>query len=230
MEITSIDAVLIELVMRVARSYYAAHFIIILDLLALRGPTHEKTVAAALRISPVDTRKLCKRLETDRLIKANSRSIETKYGKHTKKHTETYYYIDYKSLINVIKYRFFKMQEVIKKEIEDHNNNLAYECPKCRAKFDPYTVLRMIRPEDGMFACENCQSILEQEKGTDFGNDLSTRSTSWNIQRGTNGNLEIAATNRITHDPGLCPPLARAHGRIQHKRFRSYFHARPRRS
>ncbi|KAI8827719.1 hypothetical protein BJ741DRAFT_670914 [Chytriomyces cf. hyalinus JEL632] len=31
----------------------------------------------------------------------------------------------------------------------------------------------MIRPEDGMFVCEHCQVVFEQEKGTNFENDLS---------------------------------------------------------
>ncbi|KAJ3351242.1 General transcription factor IIE subunit 1 [Entophlyctis luteolus] len=172
--------VLRELVMRVARSYYQPHYIIILDLLAIRGAMREEDMATALRISPGDSRKLCKKLVADRIIKANSVLIELKHYKITKKTSRTYYYIDYKSFVNVLKFKMFKIQEVIRKEIDEHNNNLAYECPSCKGKYDPYAVLRMMRPEDGLFVCEQCQTVLEQEKGTDFENDLSRR---FNMER-----------------------------------------------
>ncbi|KAJ3122586.1 hypothetical protein HK100_011911 [Physocladia obscura] len=176
----TIDEILRELVMRVARSYYQPHFVIILDLLILKGAMREEDMAIALRVSPGDTRKLCKKLEADRMIKANSVVIELKHQKHTKKSSRTFYYIDFKSFVNVLKYKMFKIQDLIRKEIDERNNNLAYECPSCKAKFDPYAVLRMMRPEDGLFICELCQSVLEQEKGTDFENDLSRR---FNMER-----------------------------------------------
>ncbi|KAJ3249671.1 General transcription factor IIE subunit 1 [Chytriomyces hyalinus] len=170
-----VKTVLTELIMTVARNYYQQHFIIILDILALRGAVKEEDMAAALRISPLDTRKMCKKLELDRIIKANSTMIVLNHGKYAKKTTKTYYYIDYKSFLNVIKYKMVMIQELIKKEIDEHNKNLSYFCPKCTSKYDPFQVLRMIRPEDGMFVCEHCQVVLEQEKGTDFENDLSRR-------------------------------------------------------
>ncbi|KAJ3077090.1 General transcription factor IIE subunit 1 [Podochytrium sp. JEL0797] len=173
----NIKDILTELAMRVARSYYKEHYIMAMDLLAMKGAIREEDMALSLRLSPVDTRKLCKKLEFDRLVKSKSTIQEIKHFKHTKRTTKTYYYIDYKSLLNVIKYRMFKIQEIIRKEIDEHNNNLAYECPTCHTKFDPFAVLRLMRPSDGMFVCEHCPDgvVLDQEKGTDFENDLSRR-------------------------------------------------------
>ncbi|ORY53623.1 hypothetical protein BCR33DRAFT_711015 [Rhizoclosmatium globosum] len=174
--------ILTEIVMRVGRSYYKEHFIIILDLLALKGAIKEEDMAQSLRLSPGDTRKLCKKLEYDKLVKSKSTVIEVRHYKHTKKTTKTYYYIDYKSLLNVVRYKMYKIQEVIRKEIDEHNNNLAYQCSKCSSKFDPFQAMSLPRTADGMFVCEYCPDIiLEQEKGTDFENDLSTR---FNMERG----------------------------------------------
>ncbi|KAI9335982.1 hypothetical protein BDR26DRAFT_865490 [Obelidium mucronatum] len=178
----NVKEVLTELIMRVGRSYYKEHFIMILDLLALKGAIKEEDMAQSLRLSPGDTRKLCKKLEFDRLVKSSTTISEQKHFKHTKRISKTFYYIDYKSFLNVIRFKMFKIQEMIRKEIDEHNNNLSYECSKCKTKFDPFAVLRLIRPEDGMFVCEYCPEIvLEQEKGTDFENDLSKR---FNEERG----------------------------------------------
>ena len=69
----------------------------------------------------------------------------------------------------------FKIQEAIAKDVEMKNNERKFVCGVCRKVYTPLEALSLIRPEDGMFGCEVCQNVLEQETPQDIENDLSKR-------------------------------------------------------
>ncbi|KAJ3334164.1 hypothetical protein HDU76_008626 [Blyttiomyces sp. JEL0837] len=135
----------------------------------------DEELAKALKMLPKDLRKECAQLSRDGVIKINSKVEEIKEYRHTKRITRAYYYIDYLSFVNVIKYRMYKIQEMIQSEVDSQNKNRCYVCPLCRTRYDPMAALSLARPEDGLFACEICQNVLELEAGEDVENDLSKR-------------------------------------------------------
>jgi transcription initiation factor IIE alpha subunit len=69
----------------------------------------------------------------------------------------------------------FKIQEAIAKDVEMKNNERKFVCSVCRSEYTPLQAMSLLRPEDGLFACEVCQNVLEQETPQDIENDLSKR-------------------------------------------------------
>ncbi|KAJ3215843.1 hypothetical protein HDU67_010263 [Dinochytrium kinnereticum] len=135
----------------------------------------DEDLAKGLKMTPVDLRKLCAKLKSDGLIKMNAKTEEIKEYRHTKKVTKAHYYIDYRSFVNVIKYKMYRIQEIIKKEVDSHNNNLEYICPACQLDYDPLKALALNRNDEQMFLCEICSTPLEQKEALDMENDLSKK-------------------------------------------------------
>ncbi|KAI8833044.1 hypothetical protein BC829DRAFT_408124 [Chytridium lagenaria] len=160
-----------ELVRRVGRAYYEPKYIMILDLLSRnnmwRISLYKVLTQKGLKMPPVDLRKLCAKLKADGLIKMNAgKTEEVKEFRHTKKITKAHYYIDYRSFVNVIKYKMYRIQEIIKKRSRqrDTTNNLEY-------------LLLWERNDEYMFLCEICSTPLEQKEAVDLENDLSKNLT-----------------------------------------------------
>ncbi|KAJ3103424.1 hypothetical protein HDU97_010170 [Phlyctochytrium planicorne] len=164
-----------ELVRRVGRAYYDAKYVIILDILSRNNIVKDEDLAKGLKMSTVDVRKLCAKLRADGLIKIHSRTEEIKEFRNTKKITKANYYLDYRSFVNVVKYKMYKIQEVIKKEVEKYNNNLEYTCLVCNTDYDALSSLALSRNEEEMFLCEICSTPLEQKQAADLENDLSKK-------------------------------------------------------
>ncbi|KAJ3045258.1 hypothetical protein HDV00_011130 [Rhizophlyctis rosea] len=77
-------------------------------------------LAKALRTQTKELHKLCGKLKTDGLIKTESvPEYFTQGGKERRKFTRTFYYIDYKNFVDVVKWRIFQIGRKIEKEVQD---------------------------------------------------------------------------------------------------------------
>jgi len=56
----------------------------------------------------------------------------------------TYYFINYRSIVNVVKYKLHKMQEKIESEERDNSNRASFVCPSCKSSYTDLQVNQLL--------------------------------------------------------------------------------------
>ncbi|ORY96821.1 hypothetical protein BCR43DRAFT_492323 [Syncephalastrum racemosum] len=158
--------VLKTLVARVARAFYDPKYIVILDELNKTTPNmngiREEDLVMALKMTPRDVHRNCGKLKEDRLLKMATRQEARKQDQRAV--PKNYYYIDYKEFVDVVKWKMYQMQLRVRKQLKKESENKGYICPTCQRSYDTMEVLSLLK--DGMFHCEVCNTILEENNNT----------------------------------------------------------------
>ncbi|KAI9335798.1 hypothetical protein BD770DRAFT_432114 [Pilaira anomala] len=156
--------ILKALVARVARAFYDPKYIAILDELNNAPPNcngvREEDLVLTLKMTPRDIHRICGKLKEDRLIKMANRMEPRKQDQRLV--PKTYYYIDYKEFVDVVKWKMYKMQTIVRDNLRTESENKGYVCPNCEKQFSPLDVLSMVDRSDQMFHCDMCEHILEE--------------------------------------------------------------------
>ncbi|KAG2208966.1 hypothetical protein INT47_011106 [Mucor saturninus] len=156
--------ILKALVARVARAFYDPKYIAILDELNRAPPNcngvREEDLVLTLKMTPRDIHRICGKLKEDRLIKMANRMEPRKQDQRLV--PKTYYYIDYKEFVDVVKWKMYKMQTIVRDNLRTESENKGYVCPNCEKQFSPLDVLSMVDMSDQLFHCDMCENILEE--------------------------------------------------------------------
>ncbi|KAI8382984.1 hypothetical protein BD560DRAFT_385717 [Blakeslea trispora] len=154
--------VLKTLVARIARAFYEPKYIAIID--ALNGATpnsngvKEEDLVYSLKMTPRDIHRICGKLKEDRLIKMANRMEPRKQDQRMV--PKTYYYIDYKEFVDVVKWKMYKMQTIVRDKLRTESENKGYVCQNCEKQFSPLDVLSLVDMTDQLFHCDQCEHIL----------------------------------------------------------------------
>ncbi|CEI95312.1 hypothetical protein RMCBS344292_09502 [Rhizopus microsporus] len=73
---------------------------------------------------------------------------------------KTYYYIDYKEFVDVVKWKMYKMQTIVRDKLRTESENKGYVCPTCEKTFTPLDVLSLVDVADQLFHCDQCETVL----------------------------------------------------------------------
>ena len=73
-----------------------------------------------------------------------------------------YYYIDFHSTIDAIKYRMYYLTEKVKELYKPTHEKKDYSCPRCHAQWTQLEVLDKVGPMG--FECHRCGALLEREE------------------------------------------------------------------
>jgi transcription initiation factor TFIIE subunit alpha len=80
---------------------------------------------------------------------------------------KTYYYIDYKEFVDVVKWKMYKMQTNVRDKLRTDSENKGYVCQNCEKQFSPLDVLSLVDMTDNLFHCDVCDHILEENDNAD---------------------------------------------------------------
>jgi transcription initiation factor TFIIE subunit alpha len=75
---------------------------------------------------------------------------------------KTFYYLDYKEFVDVVKWKMYKMQMVVRDNLRTESENQGFVCELCKNQYTPLDVLSLVNPMDGFFYCEVCESVLKE--------------------------------------------------------------------
>ncbi|KAJ3845187.1 TFIIE alpha subunit-domain-containing protein [Lentinula raphanica] len=150
------------LVQHVARGFYEAKYVIILDQLARHPVIKDDDLAARMGWQPKELNKVIAVLANDCLVKIY-RQNELKEGAQ-RAVGKQYYYIDYAYFCNVVKWRIAKMRHKIDSNLRNELDNKGYICPQCKATYTPLDVDKLMDMLRGCFVCEICQAeVIDNE-------------------------------------------------------------------
>ncbi|KAG2188925.1 hypothetical protein INT44_004067 [Umbelopsis vinacea] len=153
--------VLKTMVARVARAFYDPKYIVVLDALNKIGEhMKEEDLSINLKLTLRELHKLCAKLREDRLV----RIVQKQEARAPDQRAvpKTYYYIDYKQFVNVVKWKMYKMQTSVRDTLRTESENKGYVCPNCQRTYPALEAVGLISMTDGLFHCEDCDAILEE--------------------------------------------------------------------
>ncbi|CAI2171518.1 20669_t:CDS:2 [Funneliformis geosporum] len=151
--------VFVALLMRVARAFFQTAHIVVLDQLTKHEAISDENLAKGVGLNVKEIHKLCGTLKEARLIKTFSKTESKKAEQRAM--PRTYYYVDWQQVVNVIKWKIFKIREMVGDRMRSEQENKGYLCPGCKKVFAPLDVHNLFDPNRDAFICDLCHSELD---------------------------------------------------------------------
>ncbi|NXL88821.1 T2EA factor, partial [Alectura lathami] len=157
---TEVPAALKRLAKYVVRGFYGVEHSLALDLLIYYPCVKEDDLLQLLKYEHKQLRGVLNTLKADKLVKLRMRVETAPDGKSTR---HNYYYINYKVLVNVVKYKLDHIRQKIAADERDSATRPSFKCPSC---FSMYTDLEVNKLFDGFtesFRCTYCNTEVEED-------------------------------------------------------------------
>ncbi|KAJ3155033.1 hypothetical protein HDU89_007223 [Geranomyces variabilis] len=163
--------ILRKLVALVARAYYEPKHMVVFDILVKVNSQRDEELAKALRVQTKELHKICSKPKLDGLLKSEGRAEfvgPVTEGKQQRKISRTYYYIDYKVFVDVVKWKIYKIGKLIEKEVQMQMANMPYKCPRCNKEYSALDFAMLTKTANLMPLCDICSvEIVAGSTGVD---------------------------------------------------------------
>jgi len=182
----------------VARAFYEVRHILLFELLIRKEAMKDEELASRLGIAPKDVAKAANQLVRDQLVSTYMRA-ELKPGAY-KATQRTYYFIDYKHCVDVIKWRMWKMSKVLDDKQRNVIDGQGYVCPRCKKTYSTLDISGLSMTATS-FLCEICGTPLNDNE-----NDIEVQKNKDRMQR-LNSQTMIIKKNLQKADQIVIPPF-----------------------
>lgn len=138
------------------------HFLfVLLSLLGMK----EDDICELLNFDRKQLRARITVLKNDKILQSRLKMETGPDGKAAK---VTYYFINYKTLVNVVKYKFDLMNKKINTSERDATSRASYKCTHCQKTFTDLDVIDLLDPMatqgcGDIFRCTYCSSLVEED-------------------------------------------------------------------
>ncbi|EDV20553.1 uncharacterized protein TRIADDRAFT_14507, partial [Trichoplax adhaerens] len=150
---------LIKLVKTVMNSYYSPEENIVVDLLIKKPCIKEDDIRELLKMEQKQLRLILAVLKRDKIIKSKQLN-ETADGRTSR---YTFHYINFKVLINVIKYKLDHIRKRIQNEESFSRNRPSFYCPFCNNRYEDTDVGQLLDPIEQKLLCSYCSTPVEED-------------------------------------------------------------------
>ncbi|KAF8609612.1 hypothetical protein BDV93DRAFT_518404 [Ceratobasidium sp. AG-I] len=154
------------LVQHVSRAFYESRFVVVMDQLARLPVIKEEELAGRVGVTLKELNKVTAVLTNDRLIKVY-RQNELKSERAQRAVPRSYYWIDYQSFCNVVKWRISAMRRGIDQKLRNELDNKGYICTQCQKSFTPLDVDRLFDFTRNAFLCDICGGELTDNENAE---------------------------------------------------------------
>jgi len=100
-------------------------------------------------------------LKSEKFVQLRLR-MET--GPDGKAQKVNYYFINYKSLVNVIKYKLDHMRKKMETQERDATNRASFKCTYCEKSFTDLEAGELYDPMTDQFQCTFCKQLVEEDE------------------------------------------------------------------
>ncbi|KAI0754207.1 TFIIE alpha subunit-domain-containing protein [Daedaleopsis nitida] len=146
------------LVQHVSRAFYEPKFTIVMDQLIRHAVLKDDDLAGRMGLQLKELNKIMATLEGHKLVRIY-RQNELKEGAQRSVGRQ-YFYIDYQSFCNVVKWRMAEMRRIIDQGLRNELDSKGYLCPQCRKVFQALEADRLMNFHLGTFNCDVCGAEL----------------------------------------------------------------------
>uniref|UniRef100_T1II69 HTH TFE/IIEalpha-type domain-containing protein n=1 Tax=Strigamia maritima TaxID=126957 RepID=T1II69_STRMM len=151
-----------RLVRMVVRAFLGTEHKLIIDALVHHPCISEEDLMEYLKFDPKQIRPIISTLKLEKFIQTRAMQIAPAMpdGKPTHRN---YYFINYKSFVNTLKYKLDQMRRKIETDERNSTNSRAmFKCPQCKKTFGELEVDLLFDRKTGEFHCTACNSILTE--------------------------------------------------------------------
>lgn len=177
--LTEVPAALKRLAKYVIRGFYGIEHALALDILIRNPCVKEEDMLELLKFDRKQLRSVLNNLKGDKFIKCRMR-VETAADGKTTRHN--YYFINYRTLVNVVKYKLDHMRRRIETDERNSTNRASFKCPNCSNTFTDLEANQLFDPMTGTFRCTFCQAEVEEDESAMPKKDARTLLARFNEQ------------------------------------------------
>ncbi|KAJ7315833.1 hypothetical protein JRQ81_001995 [Phrynocephalus forsythii] len=193
--LTEVPADLKRLAKYVVRGFYGTEHALALDILIRNPCVKEEDMLELLKFDRKQLRAILNTLKGDKLIKCRMR-VETAPDGKTTRHN--FYFINYRLLVNVVKYKLDHMRRRIVTDERDSTNRASFRCPMCFSTFTDLEANQLFDARKGIFRCTFCETEVEEDESA------MPKKDAWTLVARFNEQIEpIYALLRKTEDINL---------------------------
>uniref|UniRef100_A0A8B9QK27 General transcription factor IIE subunit 1 n=1 Tax=Apteryx owenii TaxID=8824 RepID=A0A8B9QK27_APTOW len=158
--ITEVPAALKRLAKYMVRGFYGIEYSLALDALIRYPCVKEDDLLQLLKYERKQLRTILNTLKADKFVKLRMR-VET--GPNGKSTRHNYYYINYKVLVDVVKYKLDHIRRKIEADERDSTTRSSFKCPSCSSTYTDLEVNQLFDVFTETFRCTYCNTEVEED-------------------------------------------------------------------
>lgn len=159
--VTEVPSSLKQLARLVVRGFYCLEDALIVDMLVRNPCMKEDDICELLKFERKMLRARISTLKNDKFIQVRLR-MET--GLDGKAQKVNYYFINYKSFVNVVKYKLDLMRKRLETEERDATSRASFKCPNCLKTFTDLEADQLFDYMTSEFRCTYCREVVEEDQ------------------------------------------------------------------
>lgn len=159
--VTEVPSSLKQLARLVVRGFYSIEDALIVDMLVRNPCMKEDDICELLKFERKMLRARISILKNDKFIQVRLR-MET--GPDGKAQKVNYYFINYKSFVNVVKYKLDLMRKRLETEERDATSRASFKCPNCLKTFTDLEADQLFDFMTSEFRCTYCREVVEEDQ------------------------------------------------------------------
>ncbi|KAH8388923.1 hypothetical protein KR215_007015 [Drosophila sulfurigaster] len=158
--VTEVPSSLKQLARLVVRGFYSQEDALIIDMLVRNPCMKEDDIGELLRFEKKQLRARITTLRTDKFIQIR---LKMETGPDGKAQKVNYYFINYKTFVNVVKYKLDLMRKRMETEERDATSRASFKCSMCSKTFTDLEADQLFDTATLEFRCTYCGSIVEED-------------------------------------------------------------------
>ncbi|NXM19796.1 T2EA factor, partial [Ploceus nigricollis] len=176
---SEVPAALKRLAKYIVRGFYGVECSLALDVLIRYPCVKEEDLLQLLKYERKQLRTALNALKADKLVKLRMRA-ET--GPNGKSMRHNYYYINYKVLVDVVKYKLDHVRRKIEADERDSTTRSSFKCPSCSSTYTDLEVNQLFDAFTETFRCTYCNTEVEEDGSAFPKHDARTLLAKFNEQ------------------------------------------------
>ncbi|KFP91041.1 General transcription factor IIE subunit 1 [Apaloderma vittatum] len=158
--ITEVPAALKRLAKYIVRGFYGVECSLALDILIRYPCIKEDDLLELLKYERKQLRTILNMLKADKFVKLRVR-VET--GPNGKSTRHSYYYINYKVLVDVVKYKLDHIRRRIEADERDSSTRSSFKCPSCSNTYTDLQADQLFDVFTETLRCTYCNTEVEED-------------------------------------------------------------------
>ncbi|NWV94566.1 T2EA factor, partial [Machaerirhynchus nigripectus] len=176
---SEVPAALKRLAKYIVRGFYGVECSLALDVLVRYPCVKEDDLLQLLKYERKQLRTVLNTLKADKLVKLRMR-VET--GPNGKSMRHNYYYINYKVLVDVVKYKLDQIRRKIEADERHSSTRSSFKCPSCSSTYTDLEVNQLFDAFTETFRCTYCNTEVEEDGSAFPKHDARTLLAKFNEQ------------------------------------------------
>ncbi|PBC28584.1 general transcription factor IIE subunit 1 isoform X1 [Apis cerana] len=159
--VTEVPSSLKQLARLVVRGFYTIEDALIVDMLVRNPCMKEDDICELLKFERKMLRARISTLRNDKFIQVR---LKMETGSDGKAQKVNYYFINYKTFVNVVKYKLDLMRKRMETEERDATSRASFKCTNCLKTFTDLEADQLFDMTTGEFRCTYCREVVEEDQ------------------------------------------------------------------